>query len=42
MRVFYWFVTHYWRWRIRRAVAVFPILDRMLTKAGYARCEQRS
>jgi len=41
MRVFYWFVTQYWRWRIRRAADVIPFLDRMMTKAGYARYERR-
>ncbi|MFA5186641.1 MAG: hypothetical protein WC551_09215 [Patescibacteria group bacterium] len=40
-RMFAWFLTGYWRWRIRRAAAVIPILDKMMTKAGYARHERR-
>lgn len=40
-RLFAWMATGYWRWRIRRAGAVIPILDQMMTKAGYRRHERR-
>ncbi len=40
-RLFAWFLTGYWRWRIRRAARVIPVLDKMMTRAGYARHERR-
>jgi hypothetical protein len=40
-RLLAWFLTGYWRWRIRRAAKVIPILDKMMTKAGYMRYERR-
>lgn len=34
-------MTGYWQWRIRRAVAVIPVLDGMMIKAGYNRTQRR-
>jgi hypothetical protein len=34
-------MTAYWQWRIRRAGAVIPMLDRMMVKAGYNRAQRR-
>jgi hypothetical protein len=34
-------LTRYWRWRIHRAGAVIPLLDKMMIKAGYNRVQRR-
>ncbi len=40
-KLFAWLLSWYWRWRIRRAGAVIPVLNKMMTKAGYCRSERR-